>query len=81
MSYVVFGRKVANEYLALGTFATVFGGAFLATRGGKKDAPAKPTTVQQAKESVPINGTSDEEEKFILQFIKEAEASSPSSSH
>ncbi|PBK70993.1 hypothetical protein ARMSODRAFT_884350, partial [Armillaria solidipes] len=47
----IFGRAIKNEYLALGTFASVFGGAFLATRGGKKDTPA-PTLVEQVKANV-----------------------------
>ena len=55
---VVFGRAIKNEHLALGTFATAFGGAYFATRGGSKTAAAKPKTVQEAKESVPISATS-----------------------
>ncbi|KAF8906846.1 hypothetical protein CPB84DRAFT_1959898 [Gymnopilus junonius] len=69
----VFGKAIKNEYLALGTFATAFGGAWLATRGGSKTAQAKPQNVEQAKESVPIAASSSEEEQFILNFIKEAE--------
>ncbi|KDR76463.1 hypothetical protein GALMADRAFT_67101, partial [Galerina marginata CBS 339.88] len=53
----ILGRAIKNEYLALATFGTTFGGAWLATRGGKT-AQAKPTTVNQAKESVPINASS-----------------------
>ncbi|KAK0211451.1 hypothetical protein IW262DRAFT_1467930 [Armillaria fumosa] len=70
MSYVILGRAIKNEYLALGTFASVFGGAFLATRGGKKDAPA-PTLVEQVKANV-TSGNSEEEE-FIKKFVEEAE--------
>ncbi|KIM36657.1 hypothetical protein M413DRAFT_56025, partial [Hebeloma cylindrosporum] len=54
----IFGRAIKNEYLALGTFATAFSGAYLATRGGSNTAAAKPKTVQEAKESVPISATS-----------------------
>ncbi|PPQ66000.1 hypothetical protein CVT26_010660 [Gymnopilus dilepis] len=69
MSYQIFGKAVKNEYLALGTFGLTFGSAWLATRGGNKaTAQAKPQTVEQAKESVPINAGSS-----ILNFIKEAE--------
>ncbi|SJL12822.1 uncharacterized protein ARMOST_16253 [Armillaria ostoyae] len=73
MSYVIFGRAIKNEYLALGTFASVFGGAFLATRGGKKDAPA-PTLVEQVKANV-TSGNSEEEELInsIKKFVEEAE--------
>ncbi|EAU82935.2 hypothetical protein CC1G_12365 [Coprinopsis cinerea okayama7 len=56
MSYQILGRAIKNEYLALGTFASAFGLAFLSTRGGDKQAP--PTTVQQAKAEVPINAGS-----------------------
>ncbi|KAF5318646.1 hypothetical protein D9619_010939 [Psilocybe cf. subviscida] len=67
MSYQVLGRTVKNEYLALSVFGVTFGSAYLATRGGKT-AQAKPTTVQEAKETVPIKAASS-----ILNFIKEAE--------
>ncbi|KAF8970370.1 hypothetical protein BDZ97DRAFT_1791040 [Flammula alnicola] len=80
MSYQIFGRAIKNEYLALTVFGTTFGAAYLATRGGSK-AQAKPTTVQQAKESVPVNASSSEEEQFILNFIKEAEKEGASAAH
>ncbi|KAF8190186.1 hypothetical protein BJ912DRAFT_965943 [Pholiota molesta] len=67
MSYQIFGRTVKNEYLALGVFGTTFSAAYLATRGGSK-AQTKPTTVEQAKESVPVNAASS-----IQEFIREAE--------
>jgi len=54
---------------------TTFGGAWLATRGGKK-AEAKPVagqSVRQVKDSIPLNAGSIEEEAFIKQFIAEAE--------
>lgn len=54
----VFGRAIKNEYLSLGVLATAFGSAYLATRGGKTSAPAKPQTVQQAKESIPVHASS-----------------------
>ncbi|KAF4616709.1 hypothetical protein D9613_008802 [Agrocybe pediades] len=76
MSYQLFGRAIKNEYLALGTFATTGGIAYLATRGGNSAAQAKPATVEQAKQSVPVNAASSEEEQFILNFIKEAEKES-----
>ncbi|KAG7446774.1 uncharacterized protein BT62DRAFT_893354, partial [Guyanagaster necrorhizus] len=47
----IFGRAIKNEYIALGTFASVFGGAFLATRGRKKEGPP-PTLVEQVKATV-----------------------------
>lgn len=54
----ILGRAVKNEYIALGVFSTVFGGAWLSTRGAAKSAPLKPITVQQAKESVPVKADS-----------------------
>ncbi|KAF8056709.1 hypothetical protein FPV67DRAFT_1492632 [Lyophyllum atratum] len=74
MSYVILGRSIKNEHLALGILATAFGGAALAMRGGKKEqAPAKNQSIQQVKDSVPINAGSSEEEQFIKNFIAEAE--------
>ncbi|KAF9523519.1 hypothetical protein CPB83DRAFT_862655 [Crepidotus variabilis] len=76
MSYQLFGRAIKNEYIVLTVFGTTFGGAYLATRGGNNTAAqAKPVNVQQAKESVPINAGSSEEEQFIQNFIREAEKS------
>ncbi|KAG6837018.1 hypothetical protein H0H93_016225 [Arthromyces matolae] len=69
MSYVIFGRAIKNEYLALGVFGTVFGGASLAMRGGKKENAAG-QSLQKARESIPINaGSSDEEELYESLFI------------
>ncbi|KAJ2917931.1 hypothetical protein MD484_g2516, partial [Candolleomyces efflorescens] len=79
MSYQVFGRAIKNEYLALGTFATAFTGAFLATRGGEKKAP--PADVKQAKAQVPVNAGSKDEEDFIRKFIAEAEKEGAGASH
>jgi len=74
MSYVILGRAVKNEHLAMGILATAFGGAALATRGKKKEtAPVNGQSIQQLKESVPINAGSSEEEQFIKNFIAEAE--------
>ncbi|RDB16078.1 hypothetical protein Hypma_003432 [Hypsizygus marmoreus] len=75
MSYTILGRAIKNEYLALGVMVTTFGGAFLATRGGKSEKPVAGQSVQKAKESVPINADSSEEEQFIKNFIAEAEKS------
>ncbi|GLB39291.1 putative protein of unknown function (DUF2611) [Lyophyllum shimeji] len=74
MSYVIMGRAVKNEHLALGILTTVFGGAALAMRSKKKETPpANGQSIQQLKESVPINAGSSEEEQFIKNFIAEAE--------
>ncbi|KAF5380158.1 hypothetical protein D9615_006143 [Tricholomella constricta] len=73
MSYVIFGRAIKNEYLSLGILTTVFGGATLAMRGGKKDIPVAGQPLEKVKESVPIKAGSSEEEQFIKNFIAEAE--------
>ncbi|PPQ66640.1 hypothetical protein CVT24_006932 [Panaeolus cyanescens] len=80
MSYQLFGRTIKNEYLSLGVLTTAFGGAFLATRGGS-NAQAKPTNIQQAKESVKVEAGSSEEEKFIQNFIAEAEKEGAAAAH
>ncbi|KAF8886572.1 hypothetical protein BD779DRAFT_1530425 [Infundibulicybe gibba] len=74
MSYIIFGRAIKNEYLALGVLTTAIGGAVLSMRGGKTDsAPRAGQSVQQVKEAIPINASSSEEERFIQNFIAEAE--------
>ncbi|KAI0360549.1 hypothetical protein OH77DRAFT_1393110, partial [Trametes cingulata] len=76
MSYVILGRAIKNEYLALGTIFGTVGLTMLAT-GGKKQAPAaKPTTLEQVKDTVKIDASSKEEEEFIKNFIAEAEKES-----
>ncbi|RDX54645.1 hypothetical protein K466DRAFT_501894, partial [Polyporus arcularius HHB13444] len=74
MSYVILGRAIKNEYLALGTIFGTAGLTALAMGGGKKEA-AKPT-LQQVKEAVPITASSREEEDFIKKFIADAEKDS-----
>ncbi|KAG5641388.1 hypothetical protein DXG03_005355 [Asterophora parasitica] len=69
----ILGRAIKNEHLALGILTTVFGGATLATRGGKKEVPIAGQPIEKVKESVPINAGSSEEEQFIKNFIAEAE--------
>ncbi|KAI8985026.1 hypothetical protein BD414DRAFT_418110, partial [Trametes punicea] len=76
MSYVILGRAIKNEYLALGTILGTVGITMLAT-GGKKEAPAsKPATLEQVKDSVKVSASSKEEEEFIKNFIAEAEKES-----
>ncbi|KAH9896989.1 hypothetical protein C8Q73DRAFT_688018 [Cubamyces lactineus] len=75
MSYVILGRAIKNEYLALGTIFSAVGITMLAT-GGKKEAPAQKPTLAQVKDSVKIDASSKEEEEFIKNFIAEAEKDS-----
>ncbi|KAF9003220.1 hypothetical protein BDQ17DRAFT_1355755 [Cyathus striatus] len=83
MSYQILGRAIKNEHIALGVLTTTFGAAWLSTRGGKTEnkAVARGSTVQQAKESVPINAGSSEEEAFIKNFIAEAEKGDAAAQH
>ncbi|KAI0342304.1 hypothetical protein BDW22DRAFT_1429158 [Trametopsis cervina] len=79
MSYVIFGRAIKNEYLALATLGAT---GLLATSltGGKKEAAAPgKTTLEQVKETVKLNAGSSEEEQLmdsIKNFIAEAEKES-----
>ncbi|KAJ8488853.1 hypothetical protein ONZ51_g3324 [Trametes cubensis] len=57
MSYVILGRAIKNEYLALGTIFSAVGITMLAT-GGKKEAPAQKPTLAQVKDSVKIDASS-----------------------
>jgi len=73
MSYVILGRAVKTEYLALGTlFGTV--ALTMGLSGGSKEA--KPTTLQQIKETVKMDAGSKDEEDFIRKFVADAEKES-----
>jgi len=53
------GRAVKNEHIVLGVLGSVFGGVFLATRGGKKEEVGSPASmIEKAKQSIPINASS-----------------------
>jgi len=67
----------------LSIIGSAVGGAFLATRGGKKEAPAAPTSsvLQKVKDAVPLHAGSSEEEQFIRKFIAEAEKEAGGSGH
>ncbi|TCD61816.1 hypothetical protein EIP91_007861 [Steccherinum ochraceum] len=82
MSYVILGRAIKNEYLALGTLFATAAIAISSTGGSKKEAPAPgagKSTLEQVKNSVKFNaGSSEEEQLFdsIKNFIAEAEKES-----
>ncbi|KAI8459700.1 hypothetical protein BY996DRAFT_3568978 [Phakopsora pachyrhizi] len=67
MSYVIFGKRVLNEYLALGTVVTFGTGVALAMRGGdsKKRTDTIPTPA--------ISSSSQDEEAFIRDFVAKME--------
>ncbi|TKA52477.1 hypothetical protein B0A53_04851 [Rhodotorula sp. CCFEE 5036] len=64
MSYTILGKKVANEYIALGVYGLTGLGAWAAMRGGsdkKVDAKVEPKAT----------ATSDEEAAFLQNFIND----------
>ncbi|PVG00804.1 hypothetical protein CPB86DRAFT_690625, partial [Serendipita vermifera] len=63
---VVAGRKIASEYLAIGTLAAV-GGLVAISRSGSSKPKAKPIEPQLSTSG------NKEEEDFIRNFIAEAE--------
>lgn len=66
MSYVILGRRVLNEHLALGTLVTFGTGVALAMRGGSKtDKKNIPAPV--------ISSSSKDEEAFIREFVANME--------
>ncbi|THC99204.1 hypothetical protein EYZ11_001292 [Aspergillus tanneri] len=58
--YQVAGRKVGSHVLAMGVLGSLFGGVYLATRGGSDKKQATP----------PIQASSKDEETFIQDFLK-----------
>ncbi|POW13417.1 hypothetical protein PSHT_07671 [Puccinia striiformis] len=72
MSYVIFGRRVLNEHLAVGTLAVFGTGVALAMRGGSKtdksQIPAPAIT-----SSSNWTSTLRDEEAFIREFVANME--------
>ncbi|GAA6064287.1 hypothetical protein JCM10212_000953 [Sporobolomyces blumeae] len=66
MSYTIAGKKILNEYIALGVYGMTGLGAWAAMRGGSKDKVAE--QVSPAAQS-----TSEEETAFIQNFINDLE--------
>ncbi|GJJ10354.1 hypothetical protein Clacol_004580 [Clathrus columnatus] len=73
MSYVIAGRAIKSEFLALGTLLSTAAVAAISMSGDKKEK-AKP-------EAVKIEASSNEEEEFIRNFIAEAEKADKDSKH
>ncbi|KAK6496500.1 hypothetical protein TWF481_002516 [Arthrobotrys musiformis] len=61
--YTIAGKQVGSHILSIATLSTVFGLSYLSMGGSKK-----PQTTP------PIQATSKDEETFIQNFLKEAEA-------
>ncbi|KAF7349182.1 hypothetical protein MSAN_01707600 [Mycena sanguinolenta] len=70
MTYTILGRAIPKEYLSMGVLGSIAGYVGYKSMGSK--APAA-KTVEAAKEAVPINAGSSEEEQFIRKFIADAE--------
>ncbi|KAF2455006.1 hypothetical protein BDY21DRAFT_350896 [Lineolata rhizophorae] len=69
--YEIAGRKVGSHVLSMATLATAFGGSYLAMGGKSKGKEQGP----------PINATSKDEENFIQEFLKNAEAEEKKAKH
>ncbi|KAE8151826.1 hypothetical protein BDV25DRAFT_152193 [Aspergillus avenaceus] len=63
--YQIAGKQVGSHFLAMGVLGSLFGGVFLATRGGSQPKPAAP----------PIQASSKDEETFIQDFLKQVNGS------
>ncbi|CBF79199.1 hypothetical protein BDV10DRAFT_189840 [Aspergillus recurvatus] len=60
--YNIAGRQIGSHHLSLGILSSLFGGIYLATRGG--GAAKKPA-------APPIQASSKDEEVFIQDFLKQ----------
>ncbi|KAF2805534.1 uncharacterized protein BDZ99DRAFT_466514 [Mytilinidion resinicola] len=69
--YQIAGRQVGSHVLAMATLGTFFVGSWAATGGSKKSAEQGP----------PISAGSKDEEKFIQDFLKSAEAEEKKAAH
>ncbi|GAA5942612.1 ATP19 family protein [Sporobolomyces koalae] len=63
MSYTIAGKKILNEYIALGVYGLTGLGAYAAMSG-----PSKKSAVPETA-SAKANSTSEEETAFIQNFI------------
>lgn len=69
--YTVAGRQVGSHILAMTVLGTTGFLSWLATRGGGK----------QQQKTPPIQASTKDEENFIQEFIKQAEAEDSKSKH
>ncbi|KXL44645.1 hypothetical protein M433DRAFT_91373 [Acidomyces richmondensis BFW] len=63
-TYNILGQKVGSHWLSIATLSTVFVGAWAMSGGSKK----------QVEKGPPINAQSKDEENFIQEFLKNADA-------
>ncbi|CAG8646397.1 13636_t:CDS:2 [Cetraspora pellucida] len=73
--YMIAGRKIGSEYLAIATLSTIGLGVYAAVKRVQSKRP-NPLT-----DSPPINASSAEEEAFIQEFLKSAEADENKKEH
>ncbi|KAH8430272.1 ATP19 family protein [Aspergillus melleus] len=69
--YQIAGKKVGSHVLAMGVLGSLFGGVYLATRGGGEKKQAAP----------PIQASSKDEETFIQDFLKSVNGDEKKSNH
>ncbi|KAL3441257.1 hypothetical protein BJX65DRAFT_314003 [Aspergillus insuetus] len=69
--YAIAGRQIGSHHLALGILSSLFGGVYLATRGGSQPKPAAP----------PIKAESKDEETFIQDFLKQVNGEDKKAGH
>ncbi|CAG8464646.1 21830_t:CDS:2 [Dentiscutata erythropus] len=73
--YMIAGRKIGSEYLALATLSTIGIGVYAAIKRVKSKQP------NPLVDSPPINASSVDEEAFIQEFLKSAEADENKKNH
>ncbi|KAL9589008.1 MAG: hypothetical protein Q9203_002202 [Teloschistes exilis] len=61
-TYTIFGRQVGAHVLSMATLGTTFAGIYL----------AMPSKTKEKEKGPPINAASKDEEKFILDFLANA---------
>ncbi|KAI5888599.1 uncharacterized protein SCHCODRAFT_02637178 [Schizophyllum commune H4-8] len=74
MSYVIFGKKIASEYISIAVLGGTAAIAMAASGGSKKDQPK--SLAEKVEKAVPISAGSSEEEQLmdsIKRFIEESE--------
>ncbi|KAG8713203.1 hypothetical protein FRC08_013573 [Ceratobasidium sp. 394] len=80
MSYVIAGRKIANEYLSLAVLGSTGLLAYSATKlGGGKKKEEPQSLADKAKSALGVG--QNEEEAFIKKFIADAEKEAAGSKH
>ncbi|KAI9599265.1 hypothetical protein BDF19DRAFT_462650 [Syncephalis fuscata] len=71
--YLIAGRKVANEYLAMAVLGSIVGGVTWAKLSSSRK--------NDIKNGPPITASSSDEESFIRQFMAAAEDKEQPSKH